>query len=241
MRRVPASAPRAGARQAGAKVWYSTGRAARRQGNAGAWRPCHQAERRASTGTPASGRPRGFRRWRYAVARSSGPRVPAPTGRTGQRSAFPGRPRGFRRWRCAVARSSGPRVPAPTGRTGRRSAFPGLHVAPHSGVEPKTTLGRARQKNNGGEPPVRRPPDRGESVKGGTPPFTIKNDQSELAEVRLRRTREFRFPSQERLGVGFPDPSPSRSGVSVRLSPHFGNRREAPGGSRKGPPRPDPT
>ena len=28
-----------------------------------------------------------------------------------------------------------------------------------------------RAKNNGGEPPVRRPPDRGESVKGGIPPF----------------------------------------------------------------------
>ena len=35
--------------------------------------------------------------------------------------------------------------------------------------------------------------------------------------------REFRFPSQERLGVGFPDPIPSRSGVSVRLLPHSGS------------------
>ena len=40
------------------------------------------------------------------------PRVPAPTGRTGRRSAFPGRPRGFRGWRY------GPRVPAPTGSSG---------------------------------------------------------------------------------------------------------------------------
>ena len=47
--------------------------------------------------------------------------------------------------------------------------------------------------------------------------------------MRLQRTREFRFPSQERLGVGSPDPSPSRSGVSVRLSPHFGRPARSAG------------
>ena len=55
--------------------------------------------------------------------------------------------------------------------------------------------------------------------------------------MRLRRTREFRFPSQERLGVGSPDPNHSRSGVSVRLSPHFGSPSY---GRRSRVPRPQP-
>ena len=64
----------------------------------------------------------------------------------------------------------------------------------------------------------------------GLPPFTISNAESELAAARRqRRAREFRFPSQERLGVGSPDPNPSRSGVSVRLSPHFGNPAQSAG------------
>ena len=45
-----------------------------------------------------------------------------------------------------------------------------------------------RENNNGGEPPVLRPRDRGESVKGGHSISLSQKvyDQSELAEVRLR-------------------------------------------------------
>ena len=72
--------------------------------------------------------------------------------------------------------------------------------------------------------------DFGGKCERGLPPFTINNDQSELAAARRqRRAREFRFPSQEGLGVGSPDPSPSCSGVSVRLSPHFGNPARSAG------------
>ena len=80
--------------------------------------------------------------------------------------------------------------------------------------------------------------DFGGKCERGLPPLTIRNDQSELAAApRQRRAREFRFPSQERLGVGSPDPSPSRSGVSVRLSPHFGS----PSQERLGVGSPDPS
>ena len=78
--------------------------------------------------------------------------------------------------------------------------------------------------------------DFGGKCERGLPPFTISNDESELAAARRRRARELRLPSQERLGVGFPDPSPSRSGVSVRLSPHFGNPAQSAGRSAGGAP-----
>ena len=75
----------------------------------------------------------------------------------------------------------------------------------------------------------------GESVKGGYPLSQSATTESELAAARRpRRAREFRFPSQERLGVGSPDPSPSCSGVSVRLSPHFGNPARSAGRSARG-------
>ena len=90
--------------------------------------------------------------WQYALSLRFGAAVPAPTGRTGRRSAFPGRSRALRGGGCtsfAPLRGAVPTggrrsracvlcgpvavralaalraaVPAPTGRTGRRSAFP---------------------------------------------------------------------------------------------------------------------
>ena len=53
-----------------------------------------------------------------------------------------------------------------------------------------------RAKNNGSEPMVRCPRDRGESVKGGTPLSQNSYSPSELAAVRRRRTREFRSPTR---------------------------------------------
>ena len=82
---------------------------------------------------------------------------------------------------------------------------------------------------------VRCPRDRGESVKGGTPPFTKRKQRIGTCRRAPQARKEVSFPSQERLGVGFPDPSHSRSRVSVRLSPHSGSRREAPGFFRTEP------
>ena len=65
--------------------------------------------------------------------------------------------------------------------------------------------------------------DFGGKCERGYPLSQSNNDKSELAEVRASARGSFDFPSQERLEVGSPDPSPSRSGVSVRLSPHSGS------------------
>ena len=79
----------------------------------------------------------------------------------------------------------------------------------------------------------------GRCERGAIAPLSQEgNDQSELATARRRRARKFRFPSQERPGVGFPDPNPSCSGVSVRLAPHFGS--PSYGAARSRVPRPQP-
>ena len=75
--------------------------------------------------------------------------------------------------------------------------------------------------------PVRRPLD----LRDGYPLSQSTTTESELAAVRRRCTRELRFPSQERLGVGSPDPNPSCSGISVRLAPHFGSPARSAGRS----------
>ena len=134
--------------------------------------------------------------------------------------------------RCAAAQRC---RPPPGELAGGRPSSPGggsLACAPPS-VDGAWPSARKMMAANS----VRCPRDRGESVKGGLPPPFHKkgNDQSELAAARRRRAREFRFPSQERLGVGSPDPSPPCSGLSVRLSPHFGRPVRSAGrfGSRR--------
>ncbi len=53
----------------------------------------------------------------------------------------------------------------------------------------------------------------GKCERGATAPLSQEgNYESELAGARRRRARKLRLPSQERLGVGFPDPNPSCSG-----------------------------
>ncbi len=98
----------------------------------------------------------------------------------------------------AQRRRRGFRAPARC-RSGDRRSKPSLRFT-RGGVLPSAKKTMAANS-------VRCPRDRGESVKGGLPPPFHKkgNDESELAEARRRRAREFRF------------------------------RREAPGGPRTGP------
>ena len=146
-----------------------------KKGNSGRAR-CHRcgfrAPARADRRSAVPGRPRDSAR--VGVRRCA----VLWTARADQRSAFPGRPRISARWalpRCTVLR---------TARADQRSAFPcgrrhldrwGSRAGLHSDWP---EVGRRRiaerENNNGGEPPVRRPRDRGESVKGGHPPFHKK-------------------------------------------------------------------
>ena len=181
--------------------------------------------------------------------------VNAPTGRTGRRSRA-----------CAPSALSRARRNCIFTATAQRSSFLYLRPVrrttmcyprafgplcrPEVGVPlpaaPPSVSGRpvrsvylTAQKTNGSE--LRSlPACSGESVKGGKLPLSQENnDQSELAAARRRRARKFRFPSQEGLGVGSPDPNPSCSGLSVRLSPHFGRPARSagriPDGARRCP------
>ncbi len=71
-----------------------------------------------------------------------------------------------------------------------------------------------------GAPPARS----GGKCERGNSPFHKTTTTNRNSPPRaFGRARELRFPSQERLGVGSPDPSRSCSGVSARLSPHSGS------------------
>ena len=173
----------------------------------------HHAERRAGKGTPTSGQ---FSRWGPAQPAEGGQRegshpgpvgvcaaaalraaVPAPTGRTGQRSAFPEPSPRFNADRRYAVRSSeirgaqrcwcGFRAPA---RCRSETGAPCPRDSARGGV---LTSAKTMAANF-----VRCQRDRGESVKGGLPPSLsqINNDQSELAAARRRRAREFRLPAR---------------------------------------------
>ena len=126
----------------------------------------------------------------------------------GRRSAFPA-------LRVVQERSDTPLLRCAQ-RADRRSAFPALRVVKarsdpsllrcaqradrRSAFQAVPALFRSQlpafRKNNGSEPPVRCPPDRGASVKVGAPPLSQNSySRSELAAVRRRRTREFRWPA----------------------------------------------
>ena len=61
-----------------------------------------------------------------------------------------------------------------------------------------------REKQNGGEPTVRRRPERGECVKGGTPPFTKQLLPIGTRRSARQRARELRLPTRSvgRVGDG---------------------------------------
>ena len=108
--------------------------------------------------------------------------------------AFPDRRRHPDRWRtrgtCIFTATAG------------RSAFPCLRAAFW-----RRRLA-ARAKNNGSEPLVRCPPDRGESVKGGLAPLSQKeNQESELAVARFAR-EEVPIPEPGATGSRVPRPHP---------------------------------
>ena len=109
------------------------------------------------------------------------------------------------------------------------AALPGWSGALQKGRRTAEPARNKWRRTEGSPPAVS-----GESVKGGYPLSQSVTTESELAAARRRRARELRFPSQEGLGVGSPDPSPSCSGVSVRLSPHFGNPARSAGRSADG-------
>ena len=117
------------------------------------------------------------------------PRVPGPTGRTAQRSAFPCLRPALPVWR-----------PPP----GDLAAF----LCYGRFVE--AVRCRAREKN--WQRTSFAAVDFGGKCERGLPPFTINNDKSELAAARLRRARKFRFPA--RSAGRFLDGAPSQSSLS---------------------------
>ena len=195
----------------------------------------------------------------HATRGACAPLMPAPTGRTGQRSAVEpslpceyapeGRPSPTVEVSAAAALRAA--VPAPTGRTGQRSAFPLCAIRsalsrgrrnckfkqlPKVGApacregEPHRRNKKRRQRTSFAAREVR-----GESVKGGPPPFTKENDQSELAAARPRRAREFRLPA--RSAGRFPDGAPTQSEADdpslTKLAAPFGNRLGGRDGAKR--------
>ena len=121
----------------------------------------------------------------------------------------------------------------------RRCAGPHRENCPEVGVpvpasregEPRST---ERTTTHGSEPPVRCPPDRGESVKGGLAPLSQKgNLESELAEARASARGSFdsgakRRAVRERGPNSFPLDNRNRSsGVPPLLD------RSTPGAQRR--------
>ena len=167
--------------------------------------PRHHAERRAGKGTPTSGRHsppqaggrEGPRVGGWFASAGPGvigagfalPRVPGPTGRTAQRSAFPCLRPALPVWR-----------PPP----GALAAF----LCYRRLVE--AVRCRARKKN--WQRTSFAAGDFGGKCERGLPPFTINNDKSELAAARRRRARKFRFPA--RSAGRFLDGAPSQSSLS---------------------------
>ena len=155
-----------------------------------------------------------------------------------------------------------PRVPGPTGRTAQRSAFPCLRPALPVWRPPPGALAaflcygrfveavrcRARKKN--WQRTLFAAVDFGGKCERGYPPFTISNDESELAAARRRRARKFRFPARSAgrpLGGAppqsnlmdptypalWPRPETARPDTprACGAQGSFDFRREAPGGS----------
>ena len=109
--------------------------------------------------------------------------------------AFPDRRRHPDRWRtrgtCIFTATAG------------RSAFPCLRAAFW-----RRRLA-ARAKNNGSEPLVRCPRDRGESVKGGArPPFTKRKPGIGTCRSALRKREEVPIPEPGATGSRVPRPHP---------------------------------
>ena len=164
------------------------------------------------------------------ASRSCGPRCRPPPGELagGRRSkpsprffavgVTPSRPAA----RGGAGVNSG--VPSPERSAPLRSSVSGLSLsssAPHQGG---AWLGEQKLMAANY---VRCPRDRGESVKGGHPPFHKKTTPNRNSPKRAEGVQGSCDSRAKRLGAGSPDPS--CSGVSVRLSPHFGSAaRSAP-------------
>ena len=102
--------------------------------------------------------------------------------------------------------------PPPAGRADRRSTFPDLRVVKEKSDPPSRCASRSGADQRSGFPSCGHSPVRktvasnpesltpacpgGKCERGARPPFTISNDQSELAAARRRRARKFRLPAR---------------------------------------------
>ena len=102
--------------------------------------------------------------------------------------------------------------PPPAGRADRRSTFPDLRVVKEKSDPPSRCASRSGADQRSGFPSRGHSPGRktvasnpegltpacpgGKCERGARPPFTISNDQSELAAARRRRARKFRLPAR---------------------------------------------